>query len=119
MRRLTAIFLLLFALAGTFVPLAMATATAPQHACCIRKAHHCHDSATTDSEQLNISSAACCNHDCCRAARTSRSANPQSAISSACVQNGGQFTSALGSNAPAAATFHYRSTRAPPQLTLA
>jgi hypothetical protein len=119
MRRLTAIFLLLFALAGTCVPLAMAAVAAPQHACCLRKAHHCHDSATSDSEQLIISGAACCNHDCCRDARTSRSANPQAAISSAFVESISQFRATLGFNAPAAATFNYRSTRAPPQLTLA
>jgi hypothetical protein len=45
MRRLTARLLLLFALAGTFVPPALAATAAPPHACCIRKAaHQCHGS---------------------------------------------------------------------------
>ena len=51
MQRLIARFLLLFALAGTFVPMAQALAAAPPHACCIRKIHQCHGSASPESTQ--------------------------------------------------------------------
>src|SRR6266700_3084696 len=77
MQRLTARFLLLFTLFGTFVPLAIAVPTARPHACCLRKAaHQCHG---TSSDQLAVSSTGCCNHDCCRAVTTSRSAHPEPA----------------------------------------
>src|SRR5689334_20600791 len=71
MRHLTATLLLLFAIAGNLVPLALAAAAGPPHACCIRKAvHPCHGAASTESESLEIRSAACCNRDCCRATAT-------------------------------------------------
>jgi len=65
MQRLTARILLLFALAGTFVPAALQALAASPHACCLRKsAHRCHASG---SEEPTASSAGCCNHDCCHA----------------------------------------------------
>ncbi len=73
MNRLTAKFLLLFALVGTLAPLALALTGPPQHACCVRKAvHHCHESDGADSSRLLISGAGCCNGDCCRAVTTAR-----------------------------------------------
>jgi len=66
MQRRTAKLLLLFAMVGTFVPLALAATAAPPHACCIRAAHKCHAMAG-ESDQLAIGSTGCCNHDCCRA----------------------------------------------------
>src|SRR5438270_630158 len=60
MQRLTARFLLLFALAGTFVPLTLAAVAPPPHSCCLRKAaHHCHGAETADRSIRNTS---CCNH---------------------------------------------------------
>jgi len=79
MRKKVAGFLLLFALAGNIVPLALAATTAPLHACCIRKsAHHCHDSASSNFAQLMARGAGCCGHDCCRAASISQHASPPS-----------------------------------------
>jgi hypothetical protein len=117
MQRLTAKFLLLFALVGTIVPLAMAV-TAPQHACCVRKTHHCHESASPDSTQLAIS-AQTCEHDCCRAVSTSHGANSQLRISPAVVQNIETYTNNSQPRTPAAQHSASLSTRAPPQLAIA
>jgi hypothetical protein len=73
MHRLTAKLLLLFALVGTFAPLALALTGPPQHACCVRKGlHHCNESDGADTSRLLISGAGCCNGDCCRAVTTAR-----------------------------------------------
>src|SRR5579863_3445615 len=88
MHRLTARLLLLFALAGTFVPLALAATAAPAHACCRRKAAHpCHDSAGAESEQLAIRGTGCCSHDCCRAVTTSQWASPQPGMTADLIRN--------------------------------
>jgi len=79
MQRLTAILLLLFALAGMFVPVTVAASAAPPHTCCIRHTHHCHDSAVSSSD-LTIRGHGCCNHDCCRAATTSQRAHPRPSL---------------------------------------
>ena len=85
MRRLTAIALVLLAVAITFVPIAKALADSSDpspHACCQRKsAHPCHGS-TSESEELVIHDAGCCNHQCCRAVNSSQRANTQPSVSS-------------------------------------
>jgi hypothetical protein len=123
MRRLTARFLLLFALLGSFAPLALA-ATAPAPACCIRKsAHPCHgmsaEFAAAGSLQLSIQSANTCSHDCCRAANTSQWANPQQALhaSSTCVIEAGVIE--VNSTTPVTGQTQSQSTRAPPQISAA
>jgi len=118
MQRLTARFLLLFALVGTFLPLALA-ANAPAHACCIRKTHHCHESASPDSTQLVISAAACCSHDCCRAATTSLWAHPQESQTATFAQNVDARVFDSQSRTPATLLSASRSTRAPPQISIA
>ena len=50
MRRLTAKLVLLSALLGNFIPLAVALAAEPTPACCRRQDHHCHG-MTGDSER--------------------------------------------------------------------
>lgn len=117
MQRVTAKFLLLFALIGTIVPIATAV-TAPQHACCSRKTHHCHESASLDSTQLAITSQTC-DHDCCRAVRTSQWADPQLGITSAVVQDIELHAANLQPRTPAAQHSVSRSTRAPPQVSIA
>jgi hypothetical protein len=117
MQRLTAKFLLLFALFGTVAPIAMAI-TAPQHACCVRKTHHCHESASPDSTQLAIRSQTC-DHDCCRAAATSRWANTELRINPAAVQNIETNITDSQPRPPAAQHSASQSTRAPPQLSIA
>jgi len=117
MQRLIAKFLLLFALIGTIVPIAMAV-TAPQHACCIRKTHHCHESASSDSAQLAISSQTC-DHDCCRGVTTSQSANLQPGLSPAVLQIIETDITDSHPRTPTAQHSASQSTRAPPQLSLA
>ena len=117
MQRLTAKSLLLIALIGTIVPIATAV-TAPQHACCVRKTHHCHESASPDSTQLAVSSQTC-DHDCCRAVSTSQWANPQLGLSPAGVQNIEFHILNSQPRTPAAQHAASRSTRAPPKLSIA
>jgi len=114
MQRLTARLLLLFALAGMFVPLALAATAAP-HACCIRKsAHQCHGAAASESEQLAIRGASSCNHDCCRGVSTSQWAYPQPSQSAISAQNVGVREADSQATVPAAQLLSSQSTRAPP-----
>src|SRR5271169_1781281 len=116
MQRLIARFLLLFALAGTFVPLALAATAAPPHACCLRKSfHQCHGS---DPDERAIRSAACCNHDCCRAVTTSQCAHPQPRMTALFPQNVSARAAELNPDSPAADLSASQSTRAPPQVSL-
>ena len=120
MHRLTARILLLFALAGTFVPLALAATAAPPHACCRRKgAHPCHDSAAIESDQLAIRNAGCCNHDCCRAVTTSQSANPQPGMIASFAPNVDAHITDPHPTTPASELSASQSTRAPPQVSIA
>jgi hypothetical protein len=118
MQRLTARFLLLFAIVGTFVPLALAAAATPSHACCIRKApHQCHGSGSDVNERA-IRTTGCCNHDCCRAVTTSRSANPQSSLSPFISQNIDARVVELPVNIRPTERSSSQSTRAPPQVSI-
>ncbi|MFZ0770296.1 MAG: hypothetical protein WAN08_02630 [Candidatus Sulfotelmatobacter sp.] len=116
MQRLTARFLLLFALVGTFVPLALAATSTPPHACCIRKAaHQCHGS---DLDQRAIRSSGCCNHDCCRAVSTSQSAHPQPSLLSIFSRNIDACIVESHVRTPATESFASQSTRAPPHFSI-
>jgi hypothetical protein len=119
MHRLTATFLLLFALAGTFVPLAAAATTTPPHACCIRKAaHQCHGSLG-DTNELTVRSTSCCSHDCCRGVRTSQSAQPQVSLPSTFARNIGTGIIDLNAETPATELLSSQSPRSPPQISIA
>jgi|SRR5271154_7002033 len=92
MQRLTARLLLLFALTGNIVPLALAVTAAPPHTCCVRKAAHqqrCHEPADGDSSQLVVRDTGCCDHDCCRAVTTAQWAHPQRPMNLLGMQNVG------------------------------
>jgi hypothetical protein len=111
MQRLTARFLLLFALVGTFVPLALA-ATATPRACCLRKsAHPCHG---TQSEEFAIRATGCCSHDCFRGVTTSQSAHPQQSLTPAFARDIDSKIADARSASPASRTSASQSTRAPP-----
>jgi hypothetical protein len=120
MYRLTATFLLLFAMAGDCVPLALAVTAAPTHACCVRKAavRHCHGSAALESPSAEISSAVCCGHDCCGAAATGQWAHPHPRIAAASAQeievHYNQFHDVL----PIAELSPFQPARAPPKVEL-
>jgi len=118
MQRLTARFLLLFALAGTFVPLALAATAAPPHACCLRNGvHQCHGSGP-ESDERSIRDTACCNHDCCRAVTTSQCAHPQPRMTALFPHNVSACAAELNPDFRAAVLSASQSTRAPPQVSL-
>ena len=88
MQRLTARFLLLFALFGTFVPAALQALSEPSHACCLRKAaQHCHHKV--DSERAAIHSTECCTNYCGRAVTVSQEAKAQPAVRIAVAEHSG------------------------------
>jgi hypothetical protein len=117
MQRLTARFLLLFALVGTFLPTALAIAAAPPHACCLRKAaHQCHAS---DADRRSLHGAACCNQGCCGAVTTTHAANPCSPLYSAFALHVSARISESPAEIPATKLFSSQSTRAPPHSSIA
>jgi len=123
MQRLTARFLLLFALVGTFVPLALAATAAPLHSCCLRKAaHQCHgvsNAAGNEADQRAIRGTGCCNHDCCRALTTSQSADAQPPLAPVFAPNVESYAAAPDSRKPTTNLFASQSARAPPRISLA
>jgi hypothetical protein len=119
MHRLTARFLLLFALAGTFAPLALAVTAATPHACCLRMAaHQCHGSRP-ESDQRTIRDASCCNHDWRRAVTTSQWANPQPRTASIIAQNIEARIAESRTGTPPSELLASQSTRAPPPVSFA
>jgi hypothetical protein len=114
MHRLTAKLLLLFTLLGSFVPTALAAMSATPHACCLRKAHHCHEAGQAPTDRPVFHDAACCNHDCCRALTSSQWAHPQPDAGAATAPHI-EFRIAL--SRPIESTVEFfasRSSRAPP-----
>jgi hypothetical protein len=79
MHRLTARFLLILLLVGTFAPVALAIAAPAPHACCMRKPLH--DAASHSS--TFSAPASCCSHDCCRPLNRAHWANIERALDSA------------------------------------
>jgi hypothetical protein len=55
--------LLVVTLAGVFAPAALGLSLPSPHACCARKAPHCHDGAQAEPA---LSSGGCAQHSCCR-----------------------------------------------------
>jgi len=113
----------MFALIGTFVPLALAATAAPLHSCCPRKsAHQCHqpaNAAADESDQRTIHGAGCCNHDSCRAVTTSQWADPQPSLAPLYAPNVEGCIAVSHAGALATELFASQSTRAPPQVSLA
>jgi hypothetical protein len=118
MHRLTARFLLLIALVGTFVPLALAATAAPEHACCLRNGvHQCHGSAP-ESDQRSIRDS-CRYHDGCRAVTSSQWAHAQPTTTAALLQDIKARVPESRIASPDAKRFSSQSTRAPPQISIA
>ena len=119
MRRLTASFLMLLALAGILAPLAVAATAPPPHACCVRSAHHCNGPSASDPGQPNVSNTGCCNHDCCRAVTTAQWADAQPQVAPSFRQTLTGFIGRSYSNSPTTEVLEFQSTRAPPQSPIA
>lgn len=114
MQRLIARFLLLFAAAGIFVPLALQASGAPTHLCCRRSAqHHCHSYAVTDPEQAAVHAAGC-SRDCRRAVATSQWAHPEPSRAVRALQLSALKPAETRSHSLAIGVFSAQSTRAPP-----
>jgi hypothetical protein len=119
MDRLIARLLLLFALVGNFIPLALAAGASPVAKCCLRKAvHPCHKASAQADEGFSVHSNSCCSHDCCRAVTPAHWAHPEArsgATSEYCQE------SCLISAQPrslSTETYASLSTRAPPQSSI-
>jgi len=118
MRRLTARLLLLFALLGNFVPIALAVSPAATPKCCLRKGvHHCQSSLLA-GEELSLSSNACGSHDCCRAARPAHWPHPEARNCSAAAQNAEIYLSRVPPSRLNPKATASRSTRAPPEFSI-
>jgi hypothetical protein len=113
MQRIIARLLLLFALVGNLVPLALAATIPESHACCRRMAHHCH-SMQADSGELTFHDSSCCNHDCCRAVTTSQWACFEPTIAPRVAQKIEIAGVSRPSPAPVNEFVASQSTRAPP-----
>ena len=118
MHRLMARLLLLFALAGNLVPVALAITASPasSHACCIRKAHKCHTLAVPESEQHTLHALSCCDHEGCRAVATSQWASPQALAAAGFTPAVDRNVISIGALAPVTTVLSSQSTRAPPAL---
>jgi hypothetical protein len=115
MHRLTARFLLIFALVGNVTPLALAATAPPPHACCVRKvASHCHESPASQSSQPSIQASGCCGHECCRAAITAQWANPQPRAEGPFAEDVNARVTVSQPDSPILEVSNFQSGRAPP-----
>lgn len=120
MQRITARFLLLIALLGTIVPIAMQAKATPAHACCLRKGpHQCHESAAAHSDGPVLRDAGCCNHDCCRAVASSHWAHPLPSQNTVGAQGSTGSEAGNPSDEPSSLTYSLLRSRAPPLSVLA
>jgi len=113
MQRLMARILLLFAVVGAMLPIALQATAAPVHACCRRSgAHHCVDSPP--AHEPIVRNTGCCRGDCSRAVTTAQWAHPQPPTSAVSTQP--VVARAIDWHAAAVSTLFSssRSPRAPP-----
>src|SRR5271165_6741609 len=117
MHRLTARLLLFFAIVGNLVPLALATGATSPHACCLRKGvHRCHESAASESTELVVRAAGCCNQDCCRAVTTAPWAHTQQPATNFVAREVEAYLGQRNLSLPKTEVSRFQSTRAPPAL---
>lgn len=114
MHRLTARLLLLIALLGTFLPIALEARSAPTHACCRRTAHHCTDSNGGTDETVVRPNGECCNPSSHRAVTTSQWGNPEPLGTGVFAPRAIGPKVELQATAPVTQLFSSQSTRAPP-----
>jgi hypothetical protein len=115
MHRLIARLLLFIALAGSLFPVALAATSPPPSVCCLRKGiHHCQNSVGSESEQLVIRDASCCNHHCSRAVTTAQWAHPQPKLAAFFLPTITASLTGTKPNSPANGSAEFQSSRAPP-----
>ena len=120
MQRITARFLLLIALLGTVVPIAMQAKATPPHACCLRKGpHQCHDSAAAHSDGPVLRDAGCCDHNSCHAVASSHWAHPQPSLNAVFAHDAIGCTFGDPGNQTSTASPSLLRSRAPPLFILA
>lgn len=113
MQRLIARFLLLLALAGTFLPVVLQATATPLHACCRRMGvHRCTDSTTSDTPIVRDTG--CCPHSRGHAVTTPQWALPQPSHLEISQQNVAARAADSQPVAPFAELLSSQSTRAPP-----
>jgi hypothetical protein len=118
MHRLTARLLLLFALLGNFVPIALAVSPASTPKCCLRKGvHHCHDTWLA-GEELSLSANSCGSHDCCRAATPAHWAHPEARNAAASAHHVELYLNNAHPASLSLVAFSSLSTRGPPQVSI-
>ena len=120
MQRLTARFLLLFAIVGTILPAALQATATPEHACCRRQAaHHCHDAADTNPQGPVVRGVGCCHGDCSRTVTTARWAHPQPQTGAISSELSREVSLETHDSAVCARFLASLSTRAPPLVSIA
>jgi hypothetical protein len=118
MHRLTARLLLLFALLGNIVPIALAVSPTAAPKCCLRKGvHHC-QSASLAGEELSLSSNSCGSHDCCRVATPAHWAHPEARNCSVAAQSVEIYLSQMRPSGLNGEAYTSLSTRAPPEFSI-
>ena len=120
MQRLTAGFLLLFAIVGTILPAALQATATPEHACCRRQAgHHCHETGATNPQEPVVRGVGCCHGDCSRTVTTARWAHPQPQTGASSSELSRQVSLDTHDSAVCARFLASLSTRAPPLVSIA
>jgi hypothetical protein len=118
MYRLIARVLLLIAVVSNLAPLAL-TATAPAHACCVRKSvHPCHGSDISEIDRIVIRDGSCCNQGCGRALTTSWRADSSTSTSIFAAQAVEPYFSQSTSDSPYEDISRLQSPRGPPQFSI-
>lgn len=119
MHRLTAKLLLLIALGGNIVPLALATGAAQLPQCCLRKGvHHCHNFSVYSGEGLSVASTSSCSHECCRATTPAQWAHAEKSERATSAHRVELCLSKSQSSNLGSAASTSLSTRAPPRLSI-
>jgi hypothetical protein len=118
MYRLTARLLLLFALAGNVIPLAMAAKSEPPRACCMRNAHHCHESSASETGPVLLDPCCCRNH-ARRATTTTIWVHPEELTSGAISPAVELLAERIPFFSVEGQSVGVHSSRAPPQLSIA
>jgi len=118
MQRLTARLLLLFALAGTFLPVVLQATAAPSHACCVRKSVPLCPDARNGEEPV-ASAPGCCNGNQRQAVTRTGNAHPAPSQTDALVHEISSSEPDPRSVNPGTLIVSSHSTRAPPRTSIA